>query len=143
MVLEKNMRFQGKNKDLDQLSQQIVQQVQADGYKTQSTKAPIGNVIQARKEGLRDIIAADRAFMIVISGQPNDFTARIGIQKWVQNLSVTAVEALVSGGLFLLIDVPEMLWTLHVENGLAREITELINEQQEPTAAKVASKEGA
>ena len=81
--------------------------------------------------------------MIVISGQPNDFTVRIGIQKWVQNLSVTAVEALFSGGLFLLVDVPEMLWTLHVENGLAREITELINEQQGPTAAKVASKEGA
>jgi hypothetical protein len=130
MVLEKNMRFQGKNIDLDRLSQRIVDQVQADGYKTQSIKAPIGNIVQARKEGLRDLFAADRAFMIVISGQPNDFTVRIGIQKWVQNLSVTAVEALFSGGLFLVVDVPEMLWTVHVEHGLANEITELVNEQQ-------------
>jgi hypothetical protein len=127
MVLEKNMRFQGKNKDLDQLSQEIVQQVQEDGYKTQSTKAPVGDVIQARKEGLRDILAADRAFTIVISGQPNDFTVRIGIAKWVQNLTVTAVEALLSAGLFLLVDVPEMLWTLHVENGLAKEISQIVN----------------
>jgi len=128
MVLEKILRFQGKNKDLDQLSRQIEQQVQADGYKTQAIKAPVGNVLQARKEGLRDIIAADRAFTIWLAGQQNDFTVRIGIQKWVQNLSVTAVEALLSGGLFLLVDVPQMLWTLHVENGLAKEITELVNE---------------
>ena len=126
MVSEKVLRFQGKSKDLTQLSQQVVQQLQVEGYKVQSTTAPLGQVIQAQKAGiLRDIITADRAFTITISGQPNDFTVHIGIGKWIQNLAVAAVETVLLSWLFLAVDVPEMLWTRHVEGELAKKITEL------------------
>jgi GDP-D-mannose dehydratase len=127
MVSEKVLRFQGKNMDLDQLSQKIAQQLQAEGYKIQTTKAPLGNLIQAQKAGiLRDIITAERAFTILISGQPNDFTIRVGIGKLVQNLAVAAAEALLLSELFLAVDVPEMLWTRHVEGQLVREIQEIV-----------------
>lgn len=127
MVSEKEMRFQAKNKDLNQLSQQIAQYLQNDGYKVQSTTASQGPVIQAQKAGiLRDIITADRCFTIGISGQPNDFTVKIGIGKWVQNIAVAAAEALLLSVLFLAIDVPEMLWTVHVENAIAKKITEIV-----------------
>lgn len=127
MVAEKTLRFQGKNKDLDQLAQQIEQQLQTEGYKTQSTKAPLGNIIQATKAGiLRDLFAADRAFTIMVSGQPADFTVHIGIGKWVQNLAVTAAETILLSGLFLAVDVPEMLWTTHVEGGIAKQITQIV-----------------
>ena len=127
MVSEKVLRFQGKNKDLNQLAQQIVQSLQNDGYKVQSTTAPLGQVIQAQKGGiLRDIITADRAFTIMLSGQPNDFTVHIGIGKFKQNLAVAAVETLLLSTLFLAVDVPEMLWTRHVENELLKQITNII-----------------
>jgi len=127
MVSEKVLRFQGKNKDLTQLSQQIVQQLQAEGYKVQSTTAPLGQVIQAQKAGiLRDIITADRAFTITISGQPNDFSVHVGIGKFIQNLAVAAVETLLLSALFLAIDVPEMLWTRHVEGEIIKEITQIV-----------------
>ena len=127
MVAEKVLRFQGKNKDLAQLSQQIVQYLQNDGYKVQSTTVPLGFVIQAKKAGiLRDIITADRCFTITISGQPNDFAIHIGIGKWIQNIAVAAVEAILLSVLFLAVDVPEMLWTVHVEGGLAKKITEIV-----------------
>ena len=127
MVSEKVMRFQGKNKDLGQLSQQIVQQLSTEGYKTQSANAPLGIVIQAKKAGiLRDIITADRAFSILITGQSNDFSIHIGIGKWIQNLAVAAVEAIFLSWLFLAVDVPEMLWTQHVEKGIAKEITQIV-----------------
>jgi hypothetical protein len=127
LVSEKVMRFQGKNKDLNQLSQQIVQQLTTEGYKTQSTAAPLGTVIQAKKAGiLRDIITADRAFSILITGQPNDFTVHIGIGKWIQNIGVAAVETIFLSWLFLAVDVPEMLWTTHVEKEIAKEITQII-----------------
>jgi hypothetical protein len=127
LAAEKTLRFQGKGRDLDQLSQQIEQQLLAEGYKTQSKKAPLGNILQATKAGLaRDLIAADRAFTIMVSGQPNDFTVHIGIGKWVQNLAVTAVETIALSWLFLPVDVPEMLWTVHVENGLAKEIARIV-----------------
>jgi hypothetical protein len=127
LVSEKVMRFQGKNKDLSQLSQQIVQQLTSDGYKTQATTAPLGQVIQAKKAGiLRDIITADRAFSILITGQPNDFTIHIGVGKWIQNIAVAAAEAILLSWLFLAVDVPEMLWTQHVERGIAKEITQIV-----------------
>jgi hypothetical protein len=127
MVAEKVLHFQGKNKDLDQLSQQITQQLQSEGYKTQIGKPPIGIVIQAQKAGiLRDIITADRAFTIMITGDSNDFTVHIGIGKWVQNIAVAAAEAILLSWLFLAVDVPEMLWTTHVESGIAKQITQLV-----------------
>ena len=127
MVAEKTMHFQGKNKDLGQLSQQIEQQLKTEGYKTQSRVAPMGMIIQAQKAGiLRDIIVADRAFTILIAGNPNDFTVHIGIGKWIQGIAVVAVEVLLISVLFLAIDVPEALWTIHVENGIAKEIQQIV-----------------
>ena len=109
------------------MAQQIEQQLQSEGYRTQSKSAPLGNIVQAQKAGiLRDIITADRAFTIVASGQPNDFTVHISIGKWIQNISVAAVEALLLSVLFLAVDVPEMLWTTHVEGQLVKEIQNIV-----------------
>jgi hypothetical protein len=127
MVREKVLRFQGKNKDLAQLSQQFEQQLQADGYKTQSRAAPLGNIIQAQKAGfLRDIFIADRCFTIVVAGEPNDFTVHVGIGKWKQGLAVATIETIFLSVLFLEIDVPEALWTVHVENGIIKELTQIV-----------------
>ena len=124
---EKIMRFQGKNKDLNQLSQQIIQKLSAEGYKTQSTNAPLGIIIQAQKAGvLRGIIDANRAFTILVAGQPNDFTIHVGIGKLIQNLAVAAAETLLLTWLFLAVDVPEMLWTLEVEKTIIKDITQIV-----------------
>ncbi len=128
MVSEKVMRFQGKNKDLKKLAGDVTTKLQSEGYKTQSTINSMGYIIQAQKSGiLRDIITADRAFTIMIAGQPNDFSIHIGIGKLIQNLAVAAVETVLLSALFLAVDVPEMLWTRHVENELIREITDLVS----------------
>jgi hypothetical protein len=128
MLSEKVLQFQGKNVNLNQLSEQIVQYLRDNGYQTQSTTASMGPVIQAKKAGImRDIITADRAFTIMITGQPNDFSVHIGIGKWIQNIAVAAAEVLLLSVLFLAIDVPEMLWTKHVENEIANQITQLVH----------------
>jgi hypothetical protein len=127
MISEKSVRFQGKNKDLAQLAQQVEAAMKADGYTTQLAANPVGQILQAKKAGiLRDIITADRAFTIVFSGQPNDFLVRIGIGKWVQNLAVAAVEAILLSVLFLAVDVPEMYWTTHVEKEVLQKINKLV-----------------
>jgi hypothetical protein len=83
-------------------------------------------VVQAKKENiLRDIITADRCFTITLTGQPNDFTVKIGIGKWIQNITVAVVEAAILSAFFLAVDVPEMLWNVHVENTIAKKITQL------------------
>jgi hypothetical protein len=127
LVSEKVLRFTNKNKDLNQLAQQIVQQLNSEGYKTQSTTAPLGQVIQAKKAGiLRDIITADRAFSILITGQPNDFAIHVGVGKWLQNIAAAAVETVLLSWLFLAVDVPEMLWTQHVEKTIVKQINQIV-----------------
>lgn len=128
MVSEKIVRFQNKGKDLNQLAQQIMTMLNQDGYKTQMTSnSPVGIIIQATKAGiLRDIITADRAFTIMITGEPNDFAIHIGIGKFIQNIAVIAAEALLLSALFLAVDIPEMLWTRHVESEILKRITQII-----------------
>ena len=124
---EKILRFQNKNKELGSLGKQIVQQLQTEGYRTKIADAPLGTVIQAQKGGmLSDLIASERAFTIMVTGQPNDFSVHIGVGKFLQNLGVMAVEALLLSELFLAVDIPEMLWTEHVENGLAKQIVQIV-----------------
>lgn len=121
------MRFQNKNRDLDQLASQIQAQLKADGYKTQYANPPLGRIVQAQKAGvLRDIILADRAFTIMIAGDPNDFTIHLGIGKFIQGLAVAAVETLFLSPLFLAVDIPEAAWTKHVENGIAKQIAKIV-----------------
>ncbi|NHI04302.1 hypothetical protein DYY67_1160 [Candidatus Nitrosotalea sp. TS] len=128
MVSEKMVRFQNKNRDLNQLAQQITSMLDQGGYKTQMTSnSPIGIIIQATKAGiLRDFITADRAFTIMISGNPNDFAIHIGVGKFIQNIAIAAVETLLLSFLFLAVDIPEMLWTVHVEKEILNKITQMI-----------------
>jgi hypothetical protein len=67
-----------------------------------------------------------RCFTIAIPGASNDFTVKIGIGKWVQNIAVAAAEALLLSELFLAVDIPEMLWTVHVKNTITKKITEIV-----------------
>ena len=127
MMSEKVLHFTGKNTDLTQLSQKIVNGLNSEGYKTQMTTQPAGIIIQAKKAGvLRDIITADRCFTIMISGQPNDFTVHVGIGRWIENIAIAAVETLLITWLFLVVDIPEMAWTTEVEKTIIREITQAV-----------------
>jgi hypothetical protein len=128
MIGEKVQHFQNKNTDLGALRDRIEAYLKSDGFQVQSSApSPHGTLLQAKKGGfMSEVIAADRALTILIDGEPNDFTVRLGIGKWLQHLGVTAVETMLLSGLFLLIDVPEMTWNIHIENELAKQIESFV-----------------
>lgn len=128
MIGEKTLRFQGKGTDLNELQGKIAAALQSDGFTVQTSPAGSqGNVIQARKGGfLAKVIDADRALSIMISGDPNDFTVRIGIGKWLEHLGIAAVETLLLSELFLVVDVAETAWNLEVESKVAKQIESLV-----------------
>jgi hypothetical protein len=127
-VGDKTLHFQGKGTDLNALAQKIEDYMKSDGFSVQaSAPSSQGVVLQAKKGGfLRGIVAADRALSIMISGDPNDFTTRIGIGKWLEHLGVTAVETLALSDLFLVVDVPETAWNFEIEDKLAKKIESLV-----------------
>ncbi len=128
MIGEKVRHYEGKNTDLNALQVKIQQYLEGDGFKVQSSPASEhGTVMQAQKGGfLSSVIAADRAFTILIDGEPNNFTVRVGVGRWLKHLGVTAVEALLLSELFLLVDVPETLWNLEVETKIVKQIDSLV-----------------
>src|SRR5271170_7965712 len=127
MLGDKTVNYQGKNTDLNALNDSIVKYLQTDGFKVQAPKMSGGGwLIQAQKGG---------ALSVTITGQPNDFNLRIGIGKWIQNAGVTIVETTLLSPLFLPVDVAEMSWTVHIENGVFKRIDELV--QSAPVVAPV------
>ncbi|MGA7087424.1 MAG: hypothetical protein WA724_06455 [Candidatus Dormiibacterota bacterium] len=128
MIGEKIQHFQDKHTHLAQLQGQIENYLKTDGFKTQtSSPSPHGTLIQAKKGGfLTAVIDANRALTVLIDGDPDNFTVRTGIGKWLEHLGVMAVETLLLSELFLVVDVAEMAWNLEIENKLAKKVTELV-----------------
>jgi hypothetical protein len=128
VIGEKVQHFQGKGTDLGQLQSKIVSYLESEKFTVQtSPESANGTVIQAKKGGFLDkAIDADRALSILISGDPNDFTVRIGIGKWLQHLGVAAVETLLLSDLFLVVDVGETAWNFEIEDKLAKQIESLV-----------------
>ncbi|HVC27460.1 MAG TPA: hypothetical protein VND40_04810 [Nitrososphaerales archaeon] len=139
MIGDKTVNYVGKNTDLNALNDSIVKYLQTDGFKVQAPKLSTGGyLIQAQKGGfLSEVISAERALNITIQGQPNNFSLRIGVGKWVQNAGVTVAEAALLSPLFLPIDVAEMSWTVHVENGVFKKIDDIV--KSAPVSAPVAA----
>jgi hypothetical protein len=128
MLGDKTEHFEGKGTNLTDLETHITQYLQNDGFTVQTAPpGDQGTVIQARKGGfLRDVVAADRAFTITITGTSSDFTVRFGIGKWLQNLGVAAAETLLVSELFLPIDVADSLWSLEVEDKIIADVKKFV-----------------
>jgi hypothetical protein len=125
---DKSLHFQGKGTDLKTLQQRIEEYLKSDGFSVQaSAPSNQGTVLQARKGGfLRAVVDADRALSIMITGDPNDFTVRVGIGKWLEHLGVAAVETLLISDLFLVVDVADSAWNFEVEDKLVKQIQSFV-----------------
>jgi hypothetical protein len=128
MVGDKEEHYQGKGTDLSALQSHIEEYLKTDGFTVQaSAPSSEGVIIQAKKGGfLRGVVAADRAMTIKIAGDPNDFTVRIGIGKWLEHLGVAAIETLAISELFLVVDVGESAWNIEIEDKLVKDIKSFI-----------------
>ena len=139
MLADKTVRYQGRNTNLDALRQNVVKYLQSDGFKVQEPRPSKGGMlIQAQKGGfLRELITAERALNILIQGEPNNFTVRVGIGKWAQNIAVATVETLLISELFLPLDVGEMAWNIEVEKKLLKRIDDFVGMGPMATAQAV------
>ncbi|MEM3320241.1 MAG: hypothetical protein QXD27_07260 [Metallosphaera sp.] len=127
MGLFKKEKMYKVNGDLQEIVNKFVQYLQMDGWKVQSKVEGDKAVIQAQKGGiLRDVIAADRALTFTFEKNQEGIKVTAGVGKWLQNLAVTAVEVILLSELFLIVDVPEMLWNSHVEDKLLKELDNIV-----------------
>lgn len=124
-IFKKNIVLQ-TSKDVNTVTTAFEQYLKDSGWKTQSRVETGQSVLQANKAGfLRDIIAADRALTFMFKENAGNLEVHVGVGKLGQNLAVTAIEFLLLSDLFLAVDVPEMLWTKHVETELLGQLKAL------------------
>jgi hypothetical protein len=128
MLGDKSEHFAGKGTNLTALELHITEYLETDGFSVQTAPpSDKGTVIQAQKSGfLRDIVSAERAFTITITGDSNDFTVRFGVGKWIQNLAVAAAETIIVSEIFLPIDVADSLWSLEVEDKIIADVKKFV-----------------
>jgi hypothetical protein len=128
VVGEKVVRFQGKDRDPGYVAGHIEQYLKDDGFTVQTSKPSTQSVaIQAKKGGfLSEVVDADRALTIAVAGNPNDFTVRIGIGKWVEHLGVAVIETLLISALFLPVDVAESAWNIEIEDKLVKDLKSFV-----------------
>lgn len=125
-IFKKEKIYPGQH-NLQSIVEAFSQYLQNDGWKVQQKVEDGKAIIQARKGGiLRDIFAADRALQFNFEQTSQGLKVVVGVGKWIQNLAVTAIEALIYLPL-LAIDVPEMLWNEHVESKLLKELDTIVN----------------
>jgi hypothetical protein len=125
---DKEEHFEGKGTDLSALQSHIEEYLKNDGFTVQSSpSSDQGTVIQAKKGGfLREVVAADRAFTITITGSSADFKVRFGVGKWLEHLGVAAIETLLLSELFLVVDVADSLWSIEVEDKLIADVKKFV-----------------
>lgn len=102
--------------DLEKLAAGIEGYFKDDDYTTQLTKTDAGYVVLATKEdAVRELLAADRAFTITVSGDETKVRVSIGVGKWEQNLAVEALEGIILSPLVFVLEVPVSLWSYQIE----------------------------
>lgn len=106
-------------KQLSDIISSFEEQLKNNKWKVQSNVQNDQGILQAQKAGiLRDIIAADRALTFTFKNEGGKLNVSVGVGKLLQNLGVAAIETILLSELFLVVDVPEILWTDHVETEL-------------------------
>ncbi len=129
MALFKKERKYDKRVNLDQVINKFAGYLMTENWKVQQSTQGDKGVIQAQKAGiLRDIITADRALTFTFENGSDGLKVTTGVGKWIQNLGVMALEAIFLSELFIIVDVPEMLWTEHVENNLLKKLDSIVKE---------------
>lgn len=127
MGIFKKEKEYGKKVDLDKLAGMMENYLRADKWKVQVGNTENGKLIQAKKGGiLRDIFAADRALNILFTDTTNGFKVTMGLGKWLQNIGVTIIETVLLTALFVVVDIPEMLWNAEIEIKILRKLDEFV-----------------
>ncbi len=111
--------YSGKNFNLKKLNDLVIQFFKEENFQVQSSTHPRGFLIQARKGGiLRTLLAMNRAFTLVIEGEPSDFRVKVGVGEWLKDLGVAAIEGFFVSPMMAFVEIPEAMWSYEIEHQL-------------------------
>ncbi len=130
MEIFKKERNIDTTKSLDDLIKDFSTYLTSNEWRVQSNIQSDKAILQAQKFGiLRGLIAADRALTFVFTSDGSRVKVEVGVGKLLGDIAVTAIEAILISEIFIVVDVPEIAWSYHVENELLGELQNIATQQ--------------
>ena len=115
-MLASSREYSSKGVSADKVADDVEEYFQNEGYQTQRADKEGSHIIQGKKTGvLRDLVAGDRAFTVIIASGPDKLKVTIGVGKWLQNFSVSVLESLLLIPLVFFVEIPVSLWSYEIE----------------------------
>ncbi|EQB69234.1 hypothetical protein [Cuniculiplasma divulgatum] len=124
MEIFKKERVLETTKSLDDIIKSFTNYLINNGWKVQSNVQQDKAILQAQKFGiLRGLIAADRALTFVFTAESGgQVKVDVGVGRLLGDITITAIEVLLLSEIFIVIDIPEIAWSDHVEKELLNEL---------------------
>jgi hypothetical protein len=130
MEIFKKERIIETTKSLDDLIKIFSTYLTNNGWKVQSNVQSEKAILQVQKFGiLRGLIAADRALTFIFTSDGSQLKVNVGVGKLLGDIAVTAIEVLLLSEIFIVVDIPEIAWSDHVEKDLLNELQNLAVQQ--------------
>ncbi len=124
MEIFKKERVLETTKSLDDIIKSFTNYLINNGWKVQSNVQQDKAILQAQKFGiLRGLIAADRALTFVFTAESGgQIKVDVGVGRLLGDITITAIEVLLLSEIFIVVDIPEIAWSDHVEKELLTEL---------------------
>ena len=88
-----------------------------DRVLTRGEAIEIGGMTGTEINNIREtILAANRAYTIIIDGSPSNFKIRIGVADWLKDMRNEVTEPFFANPMMAYLEVPEALWSYELEH---------------------------
>jgi hypothetical protein len=130
MEIFKKERTIESTRDLNDIIKDFSAYLTDNKWRVQSNVQEDKAILQAQKFGiLRGLVAADRALTFVFTSDGTQLKVEVGVGKLLGDIAVTAIEVILISEIFILVDIPEIVWSDHVETELLGELQNIATQQ--------------
>ncbi|WP_337860754.1 hypothetical protein [Ferroplasma sp.] len=128
MEIFKKERTMETTRNLNDITKDFSEYLTNNKWRVQSNVEGDKAILQAQKFGfLRGLVAADRALTFVFTSDGSQLKVQVGVGKLIGDIAVTAIEVILLSEIFIIVDVPEIAWSDHVETELLGELSNIAN----------------
>lgn len=111
--------YHDRNTDLGLLARDVELWFVENGYIVESDSTDGAWIVQAKKEETwRKALGAARAFRVLITGEPNNFSVEVGTGNWTSNLAAGGVAAVLTGGASIIGSGLATGWSKKIESDI-------------------------
>ncbi len=129
MEIFKKERIITTTKSVDDLVKAFSTYLTDNKWRVQSNIQPDKAILQAQKFGiLRGLVAADRALTFIFTQDSGQIKVEVGVGRLLGDIAVTAIEVILISEIFIVVDIPEIAWSDHVEKELLDELQNIANQ---------------